>query len=50
MGLYRGKQNLIRILLLAAGAALLIAGLLTGGFDEVREKAVMICRECIGIG
>ncbi len=50
MNMIREKRNLIRIFLLAAGIALLVAGLLTGGFHEVMGKAVMICMECIGIG
>ena len=44
------KKNLLRILILAGGIALLVSGLATGGFADVRAKAVMICMECIGIG
>ena len=50
MNLLQKNRNLIRILLLTGGIVLLVTGLMTGGFDDVRRKAVMICMECIGIG
>lgn len=46
----QGKKNLLRALILAGSVLLLISGLVAGDFEEVREKAVMICMECIGIG
>ena len=36
------------IILLAVG--MLSGGLLTGGYNDVLSKAVVICMECIGIG
>ena len=37
-------------LLLLAGAALLGLGLLLGQNEEVLNKAVVVCLECIGVG
>ena len=39
-----------RILIAAAGIALLSIGLLRGEASAVLQKAVRICLECIGIG
>ena len=50
MKLLQEKKNLLRVLILAGGIVLLVTGIVAGDFDEVREKAVMICMECIGIG
>lgn len=36
--------------LLVAAIILLVIGSFDGGFKDVRNKAVMICLECIGIG
>ena len=44
------KKLIVRIALLIASVSLLIAGLLSGGSKDVKNKAVMICYECIGIG
>ena len=38
------------IILLIAGVSLLGIGLYTGGFQDVMNKAIRICYECIGIG
>ena len=46
----QGKKNLLRALILAGGIVLLVSGLVAGDFEEVRQKAVMICMECIGLG
>lgn len=43
-------KNIIAILLLAAGAAAMIAGILRGEAVDVLRKATTICLECIGIG
>ncbi len=40
----------VRIAVLALGAVFLILGILNGGAGDVLGKAVMICRECIGLG
>lgn len=42
--------TIIRGLLLAAAAALLLIGVLKGGPSDVKNKAIRICYECIGIG
>jgi len=44
------QLTLLRLTLLAAGALLLLAGLLSGGTADVLTKAVNICSECIGLG
>ncbi len=38
------------LILLLAGAALALIGLLQGQYDSVLAKAVRICLECVGIG
>ncbi len=40
----------VRCVLLAAGVALLVAGILGDGFMDVLTKAINICTECIGLG
>ncbi len=40
----------LRIVLVAAGIACLIAGIWNGGANDVLQKAVKICTECIGLG
>lgn len=40
----------IRAILLLAGILLLVLGLFQGGAADVRNKAIRICYECIGIG
>ncbi|MCR4585761.1 MAG: hypothetical protein K5686_08565 [Lachnospiraceae bacterium] len=44
------KKTLIRIFLLIAAAVLLFAGISDGGYRDVKNKAVRICYECMGIG
>ena len=43
-------RNRIRVALLSAAVVLLVTGIMTDGFSEVRSKAINICMECIGIG
>ena len=45
-----GRKLIIRIILLATGATLILAGLSNGGFKDVKTKATKICYECMGIG
>ncbi len=40
----------VRYAVLAAGAAFVLIGMLRSEFEEVLQKAVKICLECIGIG
>ena len=44
------KKMTIRIAILVVSAVLLVMGLQSGGFRDVKNKAIMICYECIGIG
>ena len=44
------KTRLLQLILLLAATGFLVAGVLTGGFSDVRNKASLICYECIGIG
>ena len=44
------KINVIRGVILAAAVTLVVAGGINGGFRDVKNKAIMICYECIGIG
>lgn len=39
-----------QILLFLLAVAMITVGTMQDGYREVLEKAVMICRECIGIG
>lgn len=55
IGSHRRKSTIsaakiVRGIILIAAVALLISGFLTGGHKDVRNKAVRICYECIGIG
>lgn len=44
------STRIARGILLITAVALLVFGLLQGGHRDVRNKAVRICYECIGIG
>ena len=48
--LENGKRRTIAILLLAASAGLITAGIRRGEVFIVFTKAVHICLECIGLG
>ena len=37
-------------LLMAAGLAFVLLGVLRGEHQTVRQKAILICMECIGLG
>ena len=41
---------IVRVVLLAAAILLLILGIMGNGFKDIKNKASMICYECIGIG
>ena len=40
----------VRIIVLAAAAAMIIAGALNGSLRDVLIKAINLCTECIGLG
>lgn len=44
------KTKIVRGSLLVAAVVLLILGVLQNGHKDVRNKAIRICYECIGIG
>ena len=44
------KKNTAALTALLAALALLAAGLFSGQYDAVMQKAVRICLECVGIG
>ena len=44
------KENLIAIVCLAVAVILIGLGLMDGGYQDVMNKAVFLCYECIGIG
>lgn len=44
------KQRYKTILLLILAVVLIVAGVIDGQNEQVLEKAVRICMECIGIG
>jgi len=44
------RRRALRAALYAAAVALLAAGILNGGLNDVLVKAVNICTECIGLG
>lgn len=44
------KWKIVRGSLLAAAVVLLVLGVMQNGHMDVRNKAIRICYECIGIG
>lgn len=45
-----GKKGLITFGCIVLGALLIGLGLMDGGYQDVLNKAVFLCYECIGIG
>lgn len=44
------REKITRKGLLVAAIVLILVGLGQNGFQEIKNKAVRICYECIGIG
>lgn len=44
------RLGILRAALLAAAAALIVAGVLNGSARDVLYKAITICTECVGLG
>ncbi len=44
------RRDLIRLILVGAACALILLGSLDNGFNDVLQKAIRICTECIGLG
>lgn len=44
------RKNILQKGLLVMAIVLLIIGLKQNGFQDIKNKAVRICYECIGIG
>ena len=44
------RKLVAKIIMLIIAAALLTVGLKNGGFKDVKNRAAMVCFECIGIG
>ncbi|MBO4458713.1 MAG: 4Fe-4S binding protein [Butyrivibrio sp.] len=44
------KKQIIRIVILAAALLLVVIGLNNNGFNDIKNKAIRICYECMGIG
>ena len=42
--------NIIRTVLIAASAVLIVLGVLLGGYGDTLAKLIRICMECIGLG
>ena len=47
---YHMKVRMIRKGILITAAILILIGLKQNGFNDIKNKAVRICYECIGIG
>ena len=46
----RYLSRIFRIVIFYAAVIMIISGLLSGEYIDVKSKAIMICLECIGIG
>ena len=44
------KKLAARLIVLIIAVLLMVSGLKSNGFKDVRNKAIMICYECMGIG
>ncbi len=44
------KRNIVQKGLLVAALLLILMGIHEKGFQEMKNKAIRICYECIGIG
>jgi len=44
------RNRFASFLLLALALLFILAGILQGDFGEIRNRAIHICLECIGIG
>ncbi len=44
------KLNVLRALILIIALALVGLGLFSNGYNDVKDKAIRICYECMGIG
>ncbi|SNU05568.1 hypothetical protein SAMN06297422_10458 [Lachnospiraceae bacterium] len=42
--------NTIRVVVILAAMGLILMGLGNNGFNDIKNKAIRICYECIGIG
>jgi ABC-type protease/lipase transport system fused ATPase/permease subunit len=46
----RAKRLALQAVLIGLGAALVVAGILTGEPGVILRRSILICLECIGIG
>ena len=46
----KNRYAVLQIILLAAGLVMAAIGVARGEAQEILEKAIIICMECIGIG
>ena len=44
------KATAVKVITLILAIVLIIAGIYDGGYNDVKNKAIRICYECIGIG
>ena len=44
------KKDIFQKVLLVAAILLLLIGIHENGFQDIKNKAIRICYECIGIG
>lgn len=48
--MYRNNVGIAQVVLLAAGAAMMVYGIWRGEAALVLGKAIKLCLECVGIG